>query len=175
MQEIWKDIAGAEGFYETSNLGKVRSKDRIVIGRRYVGKELAAIITNNGYVRAGLSGKGGVQYVHRLVAQAFLPNPSGFTQVNHINGDKTDNRAVNLEWCNNGQNQQHAYDHLGKSRKGRISGEAHYNSRFSDAEIIAIRDQKGSAPTHVVAAQFNTSSANVSLIWNNKTRKSCLI
>lgn len=89
---IWKPVVGFEEYYLVSDEGQVFSLHR--------NKVLSPTIDRYGYEKVSLS-KGGKSYprtVHRLVAQAFLPNPLHLTTVNHINEIKTDNRAVNLEW-----------------------------------------------------------------------------
>lgn len=127
MEEIWKEIDGYEGYFEVSNLGNFRSKDRIVgykgYGTRlYPGKDLK---TDNsgveGYQRITLM-KEGVKkryMCHRLVAQMFIPNPENKPFVNHINGDKKDNRATNLEWCTQSENELHSFRKLGNTMKGK--------------------------------------------------------
>lgn len=91
--EEWKNIIGYEGLYEVSNKGNVRNVRR--------NKLLKLSKDYYGYIRVSLS-KNGIQTglkVHRLVAQAFIPNPNNLPQVNHRNEDKTDNSVENLEWC----------------------------------------------------------------------------
>lgn len=97
MMEQWKPIKGHES-YEISNQGRVRN-----IARGNVRK-----LTKNekGYLRVNLNGKW--LRVHRLVAIAFVPNPDNKPQVNHIDGDKANNRADNLEWVTNLENAAHA-------------------------------------------------------------------
>lgn len=97
MQENWNNIAGYEGLYEVSDMGRVRSIARegtkggiLHAHRSRYGYMLVILSKNN--VRTGFS-------VHKLVAMAFIPNPNGLPQVNHKNEVKTDNRVENLEWC----------------------------------------------------------------------------
>ena len=94
--EQWRDIAGYEGMYQVSDLGRVRS---LKFGKTRV---LRPGKNNNGYLRVNLKKDGSRKnfLVHRLVAQAFIPNDDeSKNQVNHINECKQNNRASNLEWC----------------------------------------------------------------------------
>lgn len=104
-QEIWKDILGYEGFYQVSNLGRVRSVDRIVKGS--FGSQhkksiiLAPAINTAGYYSVALTrnAKGKTFRVHRLVAEAFIPNPGNYPIINHKDENKLNNNVNNLEWC----------------------------------------------------------------------------
>lgn len=113
--EQWKDITGYEGIYQVSNTGLVKSLPRQVWnGWAMVSTEEKLLKPNTlakGYYQVTLNKqhKRKCFQVHRLVAQAFIPNPEGYDQVNHINGVKDDNRVENIEWCNNSMNQIHAY------------------------------------------------------------------
>ena len=114
-QEIWRDIAGYDNMYQVSNLGRIKSlprKMKASIGFASVrGRIMKPAIDSKGYLRCALSKDNVLRTfkVHRLVAAAFIPNPNNYPQINHINGDKRDNRVENLEWCNNSMNQIHAY------------------------------------------------------------------
>lgn len=101
MGEEWRDVTGYEGFYQVSNLGNVRSLDRVSGGRVLKGKQMKGkIVRNGGFRQVGLSRDGSCRpfYVHRLVADAFIPNLDDLPDVHHKNGDPLDNRADNLEW-----------------------------------------------------------------------------
>lgn len=102
--EIWKDVKGYEGLYQVSNLGNVRSERGI----------LKPQVRQHGYLGVMLYYRGGHKTrhfkqfsVHRLVAEAFIPNPYGYAEVNHIDENKTNNRADNLEWVSHFQNCHH--------------------------------------------------------------------
>jgi hypothetical protein len=113
--EVWRDIPGYECRYQASNLGRVRSVDRQVANRwgttnRIKGRVIPPHLSNWGYLRVTLcaAGKCVKHSVHRLVASTFLENPAGLPEVNHRNGDKTDNRPENLEWTTPSANQLHS-------------------------------------------------------------------
>ena len=124
-EEIWKDIEEYEGLYQVSNLGRVYSVKR----NKY--KKLSK--DKDGYLFVCISkqGKHKGYRVHRLVAQAFIPNPENKPQINHIDGDKTNNVMKNLEWVTCKENIIHAHKN-GLSYKAK--GKDHFNYGKSLAE-----------------------------------------
>ena len=105
--EVWKDVVGFEGLYEVSDKGNVRGVARKdPLGRNRKGRMLKPGYTSRGYLQVALSknGKSKTRTVHRLVAEAFIPNPDGLPQVNHRDEDKDNNTVENLEWCDSKYN-----------------------------------------------------------------------
>ena len=105
VNEIWKPVVGFEGFYEVSNYGRVKSLQRLRRNRYGVfiveEKILKQLTLTKGYlgVRLYKNNKGKTFKVHRLVAEAFIPNPDNLACVNHKDEIKTNNMVDNLEWC----------------------------------------------------------------------------
>lgn len=97
--EVWKDVAGYEGLYKISNLGRVLSVKRNVMLKPGLGRYLTVTLCKNGTKRE--------IGVHRLVASAFCVKRNEATEVNHINENRYDNRAINLEWCTRLENIRH--------------------------------------------------------------------
>ena len=103
-REIWKDISGYEGLYQVSNLGRVKSLNYLGHHKEVIKKPSLpkkTIMKPSQYYKVILykNGKAKNFFVHRLVAEAFIPNPDNLPQVNHIDHNPFNNRADNLEWC----------------------------------------------------------------------------
>ena len=122
MSEEWRDVVGYEGLYQVSSEGRVKSLERKLPhwrGGERIQQEriLKPRIDRHGYLMINLCADNKKWVlVHRLVCEAFHENPEGKPQVNHINEDKGDNRAVNLEWCTVKENNNHG------TRNARIAG-----------------------------------------------------
>lgn len=159
--EIWKDIDGYEGLYQVSNLGRVKS-----LNYKRTGKEkiLKAGKNSDGYLQVGLHKQGEEKkyLVHRLVAQAFIPNPNNLPQVNHINEDKTDNRVeeqyTNLEWINNFDNCNHGTRNV-RISKANINGKISKKVKQYSLEGEFIKEFQS---TMEVERQLGFSNGNIS-------------
>lgn len=116
--EIWKDIPGYEGRYQASNLGRIKSLDRIINvkdGRRrkHIGRIKKASIGNHGYPVVNL-GLCDVQCVHVLVAKSFMEKTEIKNHVDHLNNDRKDNNLSNLEWVSQRENNFRQFKRLNK-------------------------------------------------------------
>lgn len=123
IEEIWKDIPNYDGLYQASNLGRIKSIERMRFDNHNLLEEkiLKPAIQENGYCRIGLqkNNKRKSYQVHRLVALTFIPNLENKRTVNHIDGNKLNNNVNNLEWATDSENLKHAYDnHLFKTIPG---------------------------------------------------------
>lgn len=114
MIERWLPVIGYEGFYEVSDLGRVKAVARTRPDGRHYREKFLSTFTLSGYIGVSLyrGKKGGPKHVHRLVAEAFLgPCPADKHQVNHKDGNKQNPRATNLEWVTRTENSLHAIAH----------------------------------------------------------------
>ena len=179
--EVWKDVVGYVGLYKVSNLGKVKRLSRSSVdclGRPYTLKEAILKpnkikgnyyqlkLTNN-YIETSI-------LLHRLVCEAFHgPAPAGKNFVNHKIGDKSNNRADNLEWCSFQENVDHAV--LNGLRCRGSSSHKHKLVEEQILEICRLRDTEGLS-RYELAAKFNISHRNICNIlsgdsWNWLTNR----
>lgn len=147
MKEVWKDVIGFDGLYQVSSIGRVQSLTRMIDHSRY-GKgiyfsvlrgRIMTLSYNQKYPKVALrkDGKTFKFLVHRLLAEAFIPNPDNKPQVNHINGIQKDNRLENLEWATRKENMIHAFK-TGLYSGGHI-GEYNPMNKLSNKQVLEIR------------------------------------
>ena len=147
--EVWKDISGYVGLYQVSNFGRVKSLQRVIkvkhptgctYTKRWLCRILKPVKDTNGYSVVSL-GKHNRKLIHRLVAEAFIPNPENKPHINHIDGNKTNNFLENLEWATVSENALHSHRVLRhKSVNPTLGkfGKNHHNSKI----VLQIKDGK---------------------------------
>ena len=173
LKEEWKDIKDYEGYYQVSDLGKIRSVDRFVVHSKNgnkafkKGKVFAVGFTNKALIVA-LS-KNGIKksfLIYRIVAQQFIPNPENKPEVNHKDGNRLNNKVSNLEWMTRSENEKHAYDTgLYTSRKG-ID---HPMSITNESDVIEMRKLYNEGVSKKqLATDFKMEYSNVCKIIKRK-------
>ena len=169
--EEWKSIKDYEESYEISSHGRIRSLKRIVHcknGRKLKIKEsiLEGTTDSCGYHRVNLCKKGINQSVsvHRLVALSFIKNIEGKPEVNHIDGNKKNNRIDNLEWCTHIENSVHAF------KTGLMDdrvGENNVASKLKEADVVEIKKLiKAGCTQKSIAGKYNVTSSTIGMISN---------
>jgi copper homeostasis protein CutC len=164
MIREWIEIPKTGGDYLISNLGEVKSvrNDRIL--KQVLNRPL-------GYNIVNLGSKNRNRYIHRMVAEAFVPNPEGLPEVNHKDFDKQNNSADNLEWVTRQGNSDHLHANKKIKHPSRV-GTLNDNCRLTEREVIAIRGlRKISTSVKRIAEIFSISESYVYGICKGKTWK----
>lgn len=174
LAEEWRQVVGYD-FYMVSNLGRVKSLTRTPVfkdgrNREFEGQILKPIKARNDYLQANLfvNGKNKLSRIHRLVAQAFIPNPDSKPMVNHKDGDKSNNNVSNLEWCTRQENEEHA------SKNGlKAFGERQALSKLTEKQVLEIRAKHISTlmSYNILAKEYGVAQTTVHNIVNRKTWK----
>jgi hypothetical protein len=170
MIEIWKPIEKLSGYFEISNTGRLRSINRSIEysdGRiyNYIGKEYYPAY-NRGYCIQclNLNGKQYQVKFHRLVAEAFIPNPLNLPEINHKDGNKENNNDWNLEWSTRGNNLLHAYKN---KLKIPVKGEKCGVHKLTEIQVNEIR--KSSESGKKLCIKYNVSDQTIYDVRNRKT------
>lgn len=184
MEEIWKDIIGYEGLYQVSNLGRIKalikfnktSKLYSSIGYYRKEKILKLESCKNGYLRVALY-KNKIKkrfLVHRLVAQAFIINSYNKPQVNHKDGNKTNNNINNLEWTTSKENNIHAHKTgLNKGSYGMVGKKGKLNKKIKIIEQYNLDNEliKKWYGFNEIQRELNIPIANIWACCNGKRKK----
>lgn len=161
MKEIWKDVRGYEGYYKVSNLGRVRSNNKIL-------KSSLQKCGNYCRYRVNLYLDGNIKMykVHRLVAQAFIKNPLNKPQVNHKDNNPLNNKINNLEWVTNYENIIYC-----KNQRRNNIGEKNGRSKLKTYEVIKIRKLSKTKTVLCLSKKFKISRSQIRAILNKKQWK----
>ena len=174
INEIWKPIKNYETKYLVSNLGRVKGLDRTKIGKSgkvypVKGKVLSTGGKSKTYSQVILHNESERSYplIHRLVAEAFIPNPENKPQVNHIDGDKRNNIYNNLEWATGSENQLHAYKTGLQSHQ---YGDDRYCSKLKEVEVKEIKKMiRNNERTTDIARKYGVNSVTITDIKMQRT------
>ena len=153
-----------KGGFETFTLDDYTiTEEGEVINNRWGGRKVKPQPNGKGYLRVHIAGK--MYFVHRLVAEKYVPNPNNLPQVNHKDGDKTNNRADNLEWVSNMENRKHAIEN-----GLHIHGEKCPWAKLTQADVDYIREHE-EINSNVMAKMFNVGASHIRSIRQRRIWK----
>ena len=168
MNEIWKPVIEFEGLYEVSNLGRVKSL-------RYRGSHtkndvLAPVTGPHNYKQVHLHKDKEIstRYIHRLVAQAFIPNPDGLPEINHMDENPANNHVDNLEWCTSKYNKNygHRAEKMAAAKVGRFRGE----NAAKRTPVVCVETGKHYPTMRMAADDVGCSYSKISLCCSGKRK-----
>lgn len=169
--EIWKPITGYVGHYDVSNMGRIKSLRRVTPHNTNRKERILKSDTWGRYAQVSLyvNNINRVYKIHRLVAKEFIPNPNRKPYINHINGNRYDNRDVNLEWCTAKENVIHSFEKLGRTG---LFGTNNGMAKLTNMQIAKIRILKKSGISKKeIISKYKISNSYFYRIINNETRK----
>ena len=176
MQEVWKDIVGYEGLYQVSNLGNVkrlsgyRGNGKQYFVKEHVRKQFA---NKDGYLRIVLSKNNKTKkfMVHRLVAEAFIPNPMNLPQVNHIDENMQNNCSINLEWVTQKENSNHGTrnERISNARKNMPKGKNDYKRK----PVYCFELDKVFDGIDIAAKELGLTATNISNVCRGVQKTTC--
>lgn len=159
MEEIWKDIPGYKGYYQASNLGRIKSLHRTIIrsnGWKQTFREriLIPVKQKNGYLAVQLRkvNYGGSYYIHKLVIESFKDNVFKKSDINHIDSNKLNNNIINLEYATRSENMKHAYLYGGVVSKNK--------GKIGEKSKLSKKVQKISPKGEILSEYFGTNEAS---------------
>jgi len=165
MLEEWKDFPSLEEYFLISNLGNIFSKR--------TNKLIVPTITNKYYSLStkvgGRSGKSFCVRIHRAVALAFIENPNKYSEINHIDGNKLNNKVTNLEWCSRQQNIDHAYS---TGLMSNVYGEEVGTAKLTNKDVLEIKTLLVANPTisnAEISRKYNCGREAIRRIRNGTT------
>lgn len=174
-------VVGWEGMYQVNEVGDVISIPRVITRRngtrqKFKGGHLKRFLNSAGYCVVRLSdasnGRRLTARVHRLVAEAFLPNPYDKPEVNHMDGDKSNPKLTNLEWVTSHENRQHAWDTglRNKSHLPNYKGEEQKNSKLTEQKVVEIRAMRLSGFSFsFLSEKYNVSKRTIGRVVSGKS------
>lgn len=157
----WAPVVGYESRYQVSDMGQVRSTS---------GRLLKQFKNDQGYALVRVSGPRKVLRVHRVVADAFIPNPECLPFVNHIDCTRDNNEVSNLEWCTQWQNLNHS-QLLGRMQRDYWIGRRSPSASLSDETVLKIRDEyrRGGVSWASLAKKYQTNKRTVGRIVSGQS------